>query len=103
MYPSYVTYLHEDGHMCGRNMWEVFCVYNILSYLVQLRTFVSFATISNNRPDVCRLGVRFECRSARGISRWEYFVVILCFSCYKLGLGAYLDSDRDGSFHILSQ
>ena len=32
MYPFCVTHLPEDGHMCGRNMQEVYCVYNILSY-----------------------------------------------------------------------
>jgi len=30
-------------------------------------------------------------------------VVILRFSCYELGLEAYLNSDRAGSFHILSK
>ena len=32
MYPSFVMHLPEDGHMSGQNMYEVYYVYNILSY-----------------------------------------------------------------------
>jgi hypothetical protein len=30
MYLSFVMHLTEVGHMSGRNMWEVYGVYNIL-------------------------------------------------------------------------
>ena len=33
MYPSCVTLLPENGHMCGRNMQQVYCVYNIHVHL----------------------------------------------------------------------
>jgi hypothetical protein len=32
MYVFFVMHLPEDGHMSGRNMYEVYGVYNMLSY-----------------------------------------------------------------------
>ena len=45
MHPAFVTHQLEDGHITGRNMSEVYRVYNTLS-----RTYVNslvFATVSN--------------------------------------------------------
>ena len=32
MHLFFEMYIPEDGHMSGRNMWEVYGVYNVLSY-----------------------------------------------------------------------
>jgi hypothetical protein len=43
MYVFFVTHLAEDGLMSGRNMYEVYSVYNIFSYTyVHLLVFISY-------------------------------------------------------------
>jgi hypothetical protein len=43
MYVFFVMHLPEDGYMSGRNMWEVYRVYNILSYTyVHLLVLISY-------------------------------------------------------------
>jgi hypothetical protein len=45
MYLSLVMHLPEDGHMRGRNMQEVYNVYNVL--LIHVCAFVGFDAVSN--------------------------------------------------------
>jgi hypothetical protein len=45
MYLSFVMHLPEDGHMDGRNTYEVYNMYNIFSY-TYVHLFVSLYIIA---------------------------------------------------------